>query len=68
MKVLLAFLGRLMFPLGSKDDWQLVPCFFGTADSGKSLLTEAIQTFFNAEDISAMSNTTERGFGISNHW
>ena len=53
-----------MYPHGVFDDWQLAPCFFGNAKTGKSVVLAAISTFFNSEDISTIGNTTQTTFGL----
>lgn len=66
--IMLAFLGRLMFPIGSRDKWQLVPCFFGSAGSGKSLIIDVVSEFFSSDMVHSISNITEERFGLEHAW
>lgn len=60
------FLGRLLFPLGAFDNWQVVPFVKGVAGSGKSCLIHAARAMFEPEDVGVLSSTMfERNFGLS---
>ena len=63
---LYVFLGRLLFPLGAFDNWQVVPFVKGVAGSGKSCLIHAAKSMFEPEDVGVLSSTMfERNFGLS---
>ena len=63
---LYVFLGRLLFPLGTFDNWQVVPFVKGVAGSGKSCLIHAAKSMFEPEDVGVLSSTMlERNFGLS---
>ena len=59
-----AFIGRLLFEVGHKDKWQVMPFFVGRAGTGKSLLLRCISYFYNAEDVEVLANNSQRGFGL----
>lgn len=61
---LYAFLGRLLFEVGEKDKWQVIPFIVGRAGTGKSLLLKSAGHFFNAEDVEILANNSQRGFGL----
>ena len=56
-------LGRLLFPVGKHDQWQVMPFFEGIAGSGKSTLLKIIQMFFDPEDVGVITNSFEKEFG-----
>ncbi len=58
-----ALLGRLMFPVGLKDNWQIIPYFKGMAASGKSTLLHLAAMFFSPKDVATVSNETRKGVG-----
>ena len=65
MRWLFVFLGRLMYAVGERDDWQVMPFFKGQAGTGKStILMKIAAAFYEAEDVGVMSNNIERKFGI----
>lgn len=57
------FLGRLLFPGGHFDRWQVMPFFKGMAGTGKSLLLRIIQILYDPDDVCVISNMIEKGFG-----
>lgn len=57
------FLGRLLFPVGLHDSWQVMPFFEGIAGSGKSTLLKVIQMFFDPEDVGILTDQIEKEFG-----
>lgn len=57
------FLGRLLFPVGLHDSWQVMPFFEGIAGSGKSTLLKVIQMFFDPEDVGIITDQIEKDFG-----
>ncbi len=59
------FLGRLMFAVNEKDQWQVMPFFLGRAGTGKSLLAKIVSLFFHARFIGILSTNSEKKFGIS---
>lgn len=59
-----AFIGRLLYEVGSKDKWQVIPFIVGRAGTGKSLLLKSAGHFFNPEDVETLANNSQRGFGL----
>lgn len=58
--------GRLCFDVGEMDGWQIIPFFKGIARSGKStLITKVFKKFYEPEDVKALSNNSEKKFGLS---
>lgn len=63
---LLVFLGRLLYYVGERDNWQVVPFVKGVANTGKSLVAGFIAgSFYENEDVGILSNNCERQFGLS---
>jgi phage/plasmid-associated DNA primase len=58
--------GRLCFNVNDMDAWQIIPFLKGIARSGKStLITKVFRKFYNADDVSTLSNNVEKKFGLS---
>ena len=58
--------GRLCFNVSDMDTWQIIPFLKGIARSGKStLITKVFRKFYNADDVSTLSNNVEKKFGLS---
>lgn len=58
-----ALLGRLLYPVGQEDNWQVVPYFKGTAGTGKSTIIELAGWFFQERDVGNLGNETRKGVG-----
>lgn len=59
-------LGRLLYDVGEKDNWQVIPYFKGQAGSGKStLILHIAKRFYEDLDVGVLSNNIERKFGLS---
>lgn len=58
-----ALLGRLLFKLGEKDNWQIIQFFKGVAGCGKSTLLKVAGWFFREEDVETMGNEARKGVG-----
>ena len=57
-------LGRLMFPLGTHDNWQVIPWLVGTAGTGKSLVQDVVAAAFAKATIGALTGNQEQTFGL----
>ena len=58
---LLVMAGRMLYNVGDRDGWQVLPYLHGAAGSGKSLLTlSVIKQFYDANDVGTLSNNCER--------
>ena len=60
-----ALMGRMLYEVGSKDDWQIAPFFKGVAGTGKSTILKVIRMFYDHEDVGVLSNTIEPQFGLA---
>lgn len=59
-------LGRLLYPVGDRDGWQIVPFMHGRASAGKSTIAlKVAKLFYEPGDIGIVSNNMEKQFGIS---
>jgi len=58
-----ALLGRLLFKVGEKDNWQIIQFFKGAAATGKSTLLDLVKCFYREEDVEIMSNEVRKGDG-----
>ncbi|KAJ1622094.1 hypothetical protein T492DRAFT_885826 [Pavlovales sp. CCMP2436] len=65
VELLLAMLGRLLFPVGRFDDWQACLMLIGVGGSGKTTVTDAvINAGYTADQIGYISNTIEKNFSF----
>ena len=66
-KVLLwiyGMIGRLLYNVNEKDNWQIMPFLIGKGKTGKSSLLKIISKFYNEEDVAVLSNNAQKGFGL----
>lgn len=59
-----ALMGRLLFPVGLIDNWQVIPYFKGMAGSGKSTIINLASMFFSEKDIGTIGNEVRKGVGM----
>ena len=64
--LLLAFLGRLLFPIGSRDRWQAMPYLVGVGGTGKSLLLSVADAMFRKGAVGNLGGKREDVFGMAN--
>ena len=58
-------IGRLMYKLGDRDRWQVIPYLKGQASSGKStILLRVCRNLYDRSDVGVLSNNIEKKFGI----
>lgn len=57
--------GRLLFPVGLYDKWQVVPFFKGVAGCGKSTVADVIQSLFPSQFVGIISSNMEGIFGLA---
>jgi len=63
---LFALLGRCLYPVNDRDQWQVIPFFQGLAATGKStIILKVLKNFYETIDVGILSNNIERKFGIS---
>jgi hypothetical protein len=61
---LYASLGRLIFEVGTKDNWQYVPYFKGLAGTGKSSLLNLVSKFFDVNDVGVLMSEAQTTFSV----
>lgn len=54
-EILCALLGRLLFPTGHRDHWNVLPYLVGVGGSGKSTLAEIMRNIIPRKDIGGTS-------------
>lgn len=60
-----ALLGRMLYWAREKDRWQVWPFYFGLANTGKSTMCQIFEKYFyDSVDVSSISNTFEKTFGL----
>ena len=59
-------LGRLVYPVGKYDGWQVIPFLLGVAQSGKSTILDIVRHFYHPNDVAVISSNIERKFGLQN--
>jgi len=58
--------GRMMYDLGERDGWQVIPFLLGVAGSGKSTITDMlIGSLYDRVDVGVLSNNCERQWAVS---
>lgn len=57
--------GRMMYPIGTLDGWQVIPFLLGQAGTGKSsIANNVIAELYDTTDVGTLSNNSEQQFGI----
>ena len=59
--------GRLLFDLGTHDDWQVVLFLKGVAGCGKSTYGNLVRSVYPASMVSSLTSNAETKFGMSAH-
>ncbi len=59
-----ASIGRMIFPVGSKDNWQYLPLYKGQAGTGKSSLLKIATNFFSMEDVGILMSEGQQTFSV----
>ena len=59
------FLGRLMFNVGEKDNWQVLLYLKGVAGSGKSTMSNLMKYLYTADRVGVLSSNAEEKFGLA---
>ena len=62
--VLEVLLGRLLFPVGLHDNWQVVPWLVGTAGTGKSIVQDVLSAMFSEPMTGTVGAVAEKVFGL----
>lgn len=61
---ILALFGRLLFPVNSRDKFEIVPVVYGMSGTGKSSLGTMVRAFFAKGRRGTITHTMEEKFGI----
>jgi hypothetical protein len=62
---LYAMIGRLIYNVGDRDSWQVIPFLKGAASTGKSTIINYVCCeLFEKSDVGVMSNNIEGKFGL----
>jgi len=66
MQTFLTLLGRMLYQVGQKDNWQVFPYLLGLAGTGKSTIVhDIVGKLYSVEDVGVLSNNSERTFGLA---
>lgn len=63
-----ALIGRLLFRVNERDNWQVIPFLTGVAGSGKSIIASVVQAFYRDPEVGTISNNAEKTFGLWNYY
>ena len=64
--LLIALLGRLLFPVGARDSWQVMPYLVGLGGTGKSLILAVVSMLFRKGSVGNLGSKREEVFGMAN--
>jgi hypothetical protein len=60
------FIGRMLYDVGQRDTWQVIPFAKGKAKSGKSTVLNGVtKKLYHTLDVGVLSNNIEKKFGLS---
>ena len=57
-------IGRLFYPVGKYDNWQVMPFLMGDANTGKSTVADVIKRMFPPGSVGVITATQEAQFGL----
>jgi hypothetical protein len=60
-----AFLGRMLFPLNSREQWQRALVLLGVGGTGKSSLARAIMLLVREHNVGILASNLEESFGLA---
>lgn len=60
----LIMIGRTVYLRGQHDAWDVMLFLFGQSGTGKSVMMDALRSFFDMEDVGVLSSMIEKQFGI----
>lgn len=58
-------MGRLLFPVGLFDNWQILVFLKGVAGSGKSTMAQLMKYLYSADQVGVLSSNAEGKFGLA---
>ena len=60
------YLGRLLYDVGEKDNWQTIMFLLGQGGTGKSTINNDVaKQFYDDSDVAVISNNIQRKFGLA---
>jgi hypothetical protein len=62
--ILEVLLGRLLFPVGLHDNWQVVPWLVGASGTGKSIVQDTMAEMFSVSMTGSVGAVREKTFGM----
>ncbi len=62
-----ALLGRVIFPLNTRDRWQVCMWIIGEAGTGKSTIAEVMKLFFQTSDVGIIQANMDPKFGMESY-
>ena len=65
-ELLCALLGRLLFPVGKVDNWQVMPYLVGVGGTGKSVILSIVGGMVGPGKVGNLSSKREEIFGMAN--
>lgn len=63
-EMLLAMMGRMMFPVRELDKWECTPYMFGMAGTGKSMILNCISLLYRSEAVGYLADRMDGHFGL----
>ena len=57
-------IGRLFYPVGKYDQWQVMPFLKGDANTGKSTIIDVVTKMFPIGTAGAITSNTEKTYGL----
>lgn len=57
-------IGRMLYNMGDKDQWQVALFLYGIGGTGKSTLIKIISEFYKDTDIAVLANNAQADFGL----
>lgn len=59
------FIGKMLYPVGELERWQIMPYLHGIGGAGKSSICEVIKNIYESKDVGVIENTIEEKFGLA---
>lgn len=57
-------IGRLFYPIGRHDNWQVMPFMKGDANTGKGTVCDLVKQMFPPSSVGVIGGTQEQTFGL----
>lgn len=62
--MMLALMGRTLFPVKTYDRWELFPFLFGAGGTGKSLVLQCVDRMFRSDAVARFAGDTDGRFSL----